>query len=268
MQTRSLGFLFSALASVSACEGCNDRRLPAAIPNDAAARYAAAICAAEQQCGCQLYASRHDCELDIAAAFEQATAAAASFDEACFESILVNPDLQGCVDTDGAELGCVAIVGSASAGEPCDRDPRLYFAMSGGTCGAGMICDLATSRCTQDPPGWPDKQPGDPCVKHHLASCGLDLYCETNGTCQPRTLEGDPCDEPHECEVGAYCAYAAGACTPRHELGEACDPADMNPCKYVVISTSVETTWCSPQTSICDANNPLVCTMLDRPLPP
>jgi len=62
------------------CEGCSDRTIPLPIPDSAAGRYAAALCAAEDACGCQRYASIEACESDVTAAFERATVAVSSFD--------------------------------------------------------------------------------------------------------------------------------------------------------------------------------------------
>jgi hypothetical protein len=247
-----------ALLLVVACGGCSDRAL-AQLPDDAARRYAAALCAAEAACGCQRYSSVAACETDVMAAFERATVAISSFDEACFEELLTNLAERGCAKATEPFVTCTAIIGSATIGEPCERDRRMQLAMFAGTCEAGGTCDPNTGQCSIDY-SFPSKELGDPCDPSRWSSCGTELYCQPEGVCEARTAEGEACSDPHECEAGSFCATDAGVCTPLVETGQPCNPDDWTPCKWFLTPESkLLFGWCNPQTLLCEAGIPHAC---------
>jgi hypothetical protein len=252
-----------------ACDGCSDRTLPLQLPDDTAERYAAGLCAAESACGCQQYLSIDACESDVIAAFDRATVEISSFDEDCFEELLTNLDSQGCVDSsDFPGSSCLAIVGTSRVGEACQRDPRVKAAMPRGSCESGAFCDLDSGKCTNDGSNSPLPGAGDPCTPHHLGSCGLDLYCDADARCAPRTAEGEACSYRYECK-SSFCATDTGICTQYLDLDQPCNANDWRPCTPVMTSeTTGEFTWCNPNTAVCELHDPYVCSMLDYPFPP
>lgn len=262
------------VALAGSCDGCSDRVVPAQLPEDAAERYADRLCAAEAACGCARYASVEACEADVIAAFEAATEAISGFDEACFEEALETLEERACSNVAELILDCVAIRGAGSIGEACERDPRLRAIMPDGTCEAGASCDLQRGLCASEGAGDPPaKQIGDPCIPHHLSSCGFELYCAADGSCQARTADGEPCSDPFECELLSFCEGASGQCRPQLEPGEPCDPGDWSSCATLWTPTGEggavgESSWCNPQSSVCEAGERYVCAMLDYPFVP
>lgn len=101
-------------------------------------------------------------------------------------------------------------------GDPCNQDTSTP------TCWvAPLRCDPATLTCVA--PGFE----GDACDP--VASpCADYLICDpTAHTCRP-PIAGDPC--PHmfqDCDRANYCAFgeASGTCTPKKEIGQACEEA-------------------------------------------
>ena len=82
-------------------------------------------------------------------------------------------------------------------------------------------------------------------------------------------LEGEACSDAYECEAGTHCVMQTGTCTLDTELGQSCDPADWQPCAWTMVGpSSAESTWCNPETAVCEANDPFICWQLDYPFPP
>lgn len=268
--------LFGAISTMlivfgCSCNGCNDRVLPEQTPEDAAARYADRLCEAEAACGCGRYASIEECKSDIIAAFEVATEEISDFDEPCFDRVLETIKARGCDSVSEVMLDCTAITGAAPIGAECERDPRLQTIMPGGTCKSDAVCDLGTGLCQppSEQPPIPVKQVDDACVPHHIQSCGYDLYCAPNASCQVRTADGEACAWPRECELGSFCSSESGLCTPDLQPGEACDPNDWSNCANAWTSeTTLESSWCNPNTSQCEVGELYVCSMLDYPFVP
>lgn len=253
-----------------ACNGCSDRTLPLRLPDDAATRYAATLCAAEAACGCQHYASVDECESDVVATFELATVAISNFDEACFEDLLAEISGRGCVKSSEFAFTCAPITGATPVGASCERDPRVQSVMPGGTCEAGALCDIGTGQCSKAPSTPVSKAMGDPCTPHHLPSCGsTGLYCSPNGVCEVQASEGESCEVPGECAGAMFCATDTAVCTPRLEPGQPCNPLDWNTCGFQLTSeTALEAGWCNPETSICEVGVPYVCASFNHPFFP
>ena len=251
------------------CNGCNSRTIPEQIPDDAAERYAGKICEAEAACGCGRYASLDECKSDVIAAFDAATGEISNFDEECFDKVLDTIETRACADVAEVVLDCEAITGATPVGAPCERDPRLRAVMPDGTCESDATCNLGTGLCAADGSTVPTKEVGDTCVPHHLQSCGPDLYCAADSTCQTRTADDVGCTSPYECELDSFCEGKSGLCTPQLQAGETCDPADWSNCAIVWTSmTTLESSWCNPQTLQCEVGELYVCAMLDYPFVP
>ena len=250
--------------------GACDRTSSASIPDDAAERYAAVFCATEQACGCEVYASQAQCEAEVAAAFNRAAETATVFDESCFEAALSNRAFLECSNAQTVNVGCVAMSGSGEVGDSCSADPRLSLVRPRSSCREDLRCSTGTDTCRIGPSEQQTKAAGDACVRHHLATCGLEMYCDQSSRCRPSLARGEGCDDPLSCKPSSYCQGASGTCVALVELGQPCDPSDLSPCAFAEseqAGVSLESTWCNPATQRCEIDDPYVCTVLEAPLP-
>lgn len=257
MIRRSSHLLISlGLLGITSCEAC-DRRLPEPIPEDAAERFAAAVCSAELACGCGLYESETTCRADMRAKFEMSVDQGVTFDEACFDSFLESAVFTSCGQS--SELpACAPIVGRGEIGDACV--PWNMFTMLPNQGCNDLLCGF-DGYCVElwtpgDPVGGTDPYvPGDACKPEFQFACGIDeLYCsQQTSTCVARVSNGTPCTEAHQCDVFSYCeglSESAGVCSPKITTGQPCSPTDRYPCVQG---------WCNPSTSTCEDEAPFVC---------
>ena len=262
------------LLLVASCGSCRDRQLPEVVPEDAAIRYAKAMCDAHARCDCmgEVFPDAAACNEAAVQLFEVVAATPnLAFHEACFERLLDTLDTGACDSQDlPAYTTCQIFTGTLSAGEPCtpevqlilDWSPELHTIGSlattqcagengcvDGRCGplvedipVGAACSLAS---------------GHGCVRADAATpagCGID------GRCQPRAASnGADCWYPLGCPYGSYCAgldldarSEPGECRPYVEIGVPCERDSLGACAHVGYC-STEGVCAMPWPELCGA---------------
>lgn len=253
----SLRLVALAALTLCGCEDCTDRVIPMPTPSDAAERFARAACMAESDCGCGLYESTTACESELVERFDDLLASGVTLNEDCFEEYLASELLLGCPTapiSPDAIPQCVAMVGSATVGEPC-LPSSLLTLVPGAGCQSGLTCSVR-GVCGDAPA----KQSGDPCDPEFVLACGQGLYCGGGGVCAPRVPEGQSCDEASACESGWFCdglLEGAGVCTPQLVAGDECEPEELGSC--------AGPSRCHHATSQCDDMVPFLCINLALP---
>lgn len=244
------------------------------IPKDAATRFAAAMCDAQERCDClgEVFESRSQCDETAVALFEAvAQTADLSFSRSCFEDLILKAQESACVDgAPGLGLKCVAFRGTRELGDSCTTDALLSAGWDGhgragllslGQCADGGVCE--NGRCVA---GETAEAVGDPCSLSRGRACEPGTYCSVNGVCTPLVEPGGTCDAPHSCAsdlpsggVEYYCDGIAlgksgsGVCAPVTAVGGECVTADYEPCGYGNVC---------PSSGRCQDDWPLVCEAL------
>lgn len=239
MHLRSL-LLISALGStLGGCTCGPTLREPP--PEDAAERYADAVCSAHERCGCmgQGFSSVSECrEQSIAKFGEIAGWSGVQFDLDCFEDVLEHfqgGDCGGLSET--TALSCETFTGTLRQGESCNASDWIVGrggALTSGPCADGSPCVFGV--CARHPA--PQVGAGEPCHLTLGVGCGgNDHYCSRQGVCTPGVASGEACSSPLACPAGQYCAGlprgedGPGECREKVPTGGSCDPKDTNPCR-------------------------------------
>ena len=252
--------------------GCGPSSEPP--PDDAAPRYAAAICDAIASCDCYFpYETDDDCENDYSERMSKLLTSELTFDEECFEDTLVSETLTSCLlAVEFPYLqDCDVLRGSKQRGEACHGYFGEVPPFGVDECEGDLVCRAGFCRGMEDV--LPRLEVGDPCDPTEFApfcqsdpSDNVNLYCAINGSCQSQVSVGSTCDAPSACDDAdgsdLYCegfgAGGEGVCSPERALGEPCDPADFGPC--VMDPDSDGGVWCSAVEGVCVRDPPRVCS--------
>lgn len=216
---------------------------PDEVPEDAAERYADAMCAVYQSCGCM----GGDIE-DVASCRRKAQdlfheverMAYVEFDSTCFDGFIAHIDDIGChglFDEDLFEpFPCMPFRGTLPRGAACEFDPYSQGEghINPGPCADDQPC--LGGRCGGPAP---EVGLGERCGFELGVRCGQGRYCARDGTCHEQVGLGEACDTPRACAEGAqtYCAGIRpesdmlGECVPRVHVGAACTPDDVETCE-------------------------------------
>ncbi|TVQ93366.1 MAG: hypothetical protein EA397_04405 [Deltaproteobacteria bacterium] len=127
---------------------------------------------------------------------------------------------QQIFDLDGA---CGAVwEGLAPAGSTCAPGIESFLCDRSSTCVLGLdFCGTCQ----------PTVRDGEPCED---ARCGPTSTC-VEGTCAPRRLPGETCDEERRCVAGAWCAEGLCEGPTIAALGQSCDQRQRCPYKSACI---------------------------------
>lgn len=197
-----------------------------------AARFAEAICAQKEACGCSGgFACAGTFKQQFEAVQQYAVDNALHFDPECARQILVSTVLhRGCrlkSDYYGplAECGwgCSVFRGDAPSGGACenpDTDPSAYINMC---AEKGEYCDILDTLTCVPPPIILEL--GDVCMTAEFAllgTCSEGLRCSIESlVCVPVVGEGEACGDFAACDRRLLCE--AGACQPQRPAGDACE---------------------------------------------
>lgn len=262
------------LLAVASCGSCGpERRLPDVVPDDAATRYAKAVCGAQARCGCigEVFDDAAACEGAAIELFEAIAATPSlEFHDDCFESLL-DVFTTGACDTD--ELlgyrGCQVFAGTVQAGGACtpeaqliaDWSPSLHLrgGLAYAQCSGQLEC--VDGRCGDAVKDLPLGAPCNITSGHHCANVDAmtPAGCGIDGVCHPgQADEGAACSFPHGCD-DSVCAGldldapdVPGVCTPYLQVGDACDGESPGACGTVGYC-SAEGRCVEPWPSLCDA---------------
>lgn len=228
-----------------------------------ARRYATAICAAADECGCatgQFYSSRSECEERYTEVFLQGLLPGDRVEAECLEKLERALHADPCQEEKHEQ--CPVVRGEMGVGDACSQKhvPAAWIdqcADEGVGCIHGICSDSAPPTGTE---------PGDACYAAMAIGCGFDLYCDVEGACQETVGEGEPC-EPTSCGFGLYCkgfsANGPGACAPSVSLGGECDPRDWGVCDDPY---SADPMSCDTGTGTCgEPQWPWLCQSLASP---
>lgn len=246
---------------------CSDPPSPAPIPDDAAARFAAVVCAGQRTCNCGLFTDDEACEAYVVSLFETNKSRMRGFDEDCFESLLVDGGLESCLLVDDHVAAfpdqCKAMYGNVPVGEPCGRRTILNDLGPEFPCVQGAYCNTRTGLCSSEVAPAPSERPaGFPCDDRLENNCGYGAtYCHGD-QCRLRPEDGEACTHERACVPGSYCRGfyqdGEGICTLALDMGEACDLGDLHPCK----AAAEGFIWCNPATLTCDGIEPYMCASM------
>lgn len=233
-------------------------------PDDAAVRFASAVCESSASCGCATTFSDDDeCNGIYVERFDDVLDRGTTVEDECFEPIFDALKNDPC----GAALAeqetvCISLQGSKHVGESCDFHAELPFVRVN-ECEDGLTCN--SGQCGE-PGGLPQTlHEGDPCWQQD-SSCGdLQLFCDSGGTCRSFSQLGEAC-ESYGCErPDLYCAGAeidkTGICATKVQLGGACDPLDEGAC-----FRDENPTHCDPVSKTCVPGSMPLCDAINRPI--
>lgn len=279
-----LGLLIAALASCTC-----DAKVATPVPEDAAERYAEAVCEAAARCGCveeSFSGSIESCQQDRVERFDAIAGwPGMAFDRDCFEARLEWLENDDCATVDEYHEDfppvlstCRVFRGTLDAGQACA--PALYEpggdvlsvdpdngGLTVGPCKVGLVC--YAGRC-MSPADQERVAEGESCRLSLGVRCeGADgYYCASDGACRERSALGESCDSPYGCHGfndTAYCSGLSladenpGTCATRIQTGEPCDPQSAtSPC-------AGNFSYCGNE-AICVEQWPAACHMVaDRP---
>ncbi|NVB38221.1 hypothetical protein G6O69_38025 [Pseudenhygromyxa sp. WMMC2535] len=250
---------------------CSERPIPEPIPDGTAQRYAEALCASVQDCGCGYFESSEACEVVVAEQFDAIAGGLRDFDQECFDAFLASGAYESCgTPQEARDLfpDCAAFYGSAVEGESCIPNALFGDMNPTDTCVEGVDCYFVTGVCDNDPP-FPDfKSEGDICSEALTNNCFNEyLYCD-EGVCRQRAECDEPCTHVFGCHFG-FCQGlqedGEGICTPRLDFGDPCDPKDYYSCDPPL---GGDYGWCSPTTQHCKDTIPYACQTILQALGP
>lgn len=239
-------------------------------PRDEPDRYAAAVCESAAKCDCLLAdQDLESCIEEHRERFADMLADNPFLDAEQFEAGLA--DLRGgdCTPTDRMSFSRLIVTGDKPRGAACNAWAGRFSPFAILECEAGLAC--STGRCLAPSDDFLYAEPGAPCSPDDVPPClsedpDVQLFCGADGICHEAAGVGEPCASPEGCRLeaapGLYCAgvtaTAAGTCTPRLSLGDACDPLDVFPCYE---SKDVGLGWCDATASQCVSAEtvPLAC---------
>jgi hypothetical protein len=226
-------------------------------PSPEAVRYANVVCEARQSCECGdgRFASEQDCKDQFTAAFDKVEKLGLAFDEECFETLVTSEALTDCgIWTSTPTPSCqVFFMGPKKEGASCDTHPEL-MPLVVNECGEGLGCHDGI--CKPEPESVARVE-GDAC---HTDCGGTKLYCGTDNRCHRKREPGEACDHWRACGTHYYCEgllAGLGVCSPRKDLGEACDPRDWGACFSK--ESPDQWLWCDSPTNTCVVGPPAVC---------
>jgi hypothetical protein len=239
--------------------GCRSEHVDVPAPKPEATRFAEAVCAARERCGCSdsRFSSASQCESELATAFEATVAKEGlSLDTKCFEEVLAHEVVSECPSTPWSPWhSCTVIKGTQGEGEPCETSLELMpFSVS--DCKDGLLC--FGGFCEQDTYELILKN-GDACQRE-FGCFTQHLYCGTDNRCHATKQPGEECEDYQACSLFHFCKGLsdgpAGICAPQAELGEPCgDGKDWLPCRAI----HGESVWCNPSTALCELDRPTIC---------
>lgn len=246
--------------------GCNCQPTTIDVPDDdAAERYAEAICEAHERCGCMGlgFDDRESCVSHSVDLFETvASVPGMEFRSECFEDVLDHIDSVGCGGL-GPDtfVPCATFVGTLGTGDRCNADwlpVGMIGGLTDGQCRNEGTC--VGGSCTRPPS--PEVGLGEPCHWTLGTRCGSDAYCNSDGLCAARVDEGQECDSPAACGFRQFCAGLGlddelGVCQTKIPLGSRCDPEDTWPCDPDAGLDG----YCSPDGLCVDSVWPAVCEL-------
>jgi hypothetical protein len=239
--------------------------LPDEVPDDAAERYAEAICAPYERCGCigEGFEDVGSCRNEAEALFHEVEHMPhVEFDAECFDRFLEHVEQRGCMGLYDSEpvgsLPCQPFRGTLPSGSACQSDPYREGLgdIDPGSCAGNGRC--LGGRCGGPAP---EVELGQRCGHGLAVRCGQGRYCSRDGTCHEQVELGQPCDTPAACVLGSrnYCAGARpesdalGECVARIEAEGVCDPQDIGAC---VLGSSCD------RSGVCGDAWPATCHVL------
>lgn len=250
---------------VSAGCGPKAKELP---PDDAAERYAEAVCAAYERCECagQGFPTVGECKDAIVSIFDRVSSVSGlEFHSDCYDSVLDHFRAATCGGmSEEFGVACLVFTGTIERGENCAPDWTIGFpaGLTEGPCRGDNVCVAGT--CIQPPV--PLAEEGGQCHLELGVGCGSGLHCSTDGICVRNTPQGQECNSPVACEASGrhYCAGLRegddhpGVCSEKLASGDACDVSEFVPCGPGL------TSYCSAE-GICVDEWPAVCSVAHPP---
>lgn len=238
--------------------------------SDEAQKYAAAVCAAREACGCtERFKDDEQCEGILADRFDKAALERGVAPE-CLDKLATRKDvLCAPLDTWSTVDRCPLLSREGKEGDPCSAHLDLPLAFVD-DCADGLTCSHGSCRSTPTP--LPGKSEGSSCNSEVPTTCGaIDLYCGDDDVCHVTGLSGEECVSAYDCYEDTAILYCAGVstgdgvCAPKPLLGEACDPLDYYPCAPNATGKTTAT-WCDPASNTCVVGNgPAACEALGVP---
>ena len=219
-----------------------------------AQRYARAVCDLAARCGCSPELLT-DCEERIVRQFERVNdAEGTEFDRGCFEQLaeVVEADGSSC---EGMELAvdCLVFEPRLPNQDSCDLEPDHpdVFPFTPTDCGKpGDWCVDGVCRS-----GLNELLEGEGCGVDVANSCGANLYCGLDLTCEVTKSVGQSCEAPRACGAAGYCRGVSepgdtGICTPFIGEGLACEPGEIESCGVGFVNCGLTGT-CEPRVLAC-----------------
>jgi hypothetical protein len=243
------------------------------VPEDAAERYADALCAAYEECGCGDMAmwSHPDgnaCREETLATFGRVQSWNGTFSLECFDRLLEWIPTAGCT-TDGWDFyhgfpDCLAFTGTLGRGEQCspewdDGFGQLLGQPCAGTSSCVGYC-VGPNQPARVGEGEACNDRDVRCMTSSTPGGHVDLYCSPDRVCLRQAALGETCTTARACanDLDAYCdglttAGSHGICRIRKPPGSACDPdAAVDECAFGSAG------FCS-RDGVCMTEMPKVC---------
>lgn len=239
---------------------------PDEIPDDAAERYADAMCATYERCDCigEGFPDADACRTESIATFKRVKEwPGVTFDDSCFEDVLDFIKANDCGAPPNTQpIPCDVFKGTVPRGEKCEAVWSFEGSAGGltpGSCDSNGLCALG--RCV-DPPGIV-VEIGEPCRLELGVRCGQGNYCASDGTCREQVELGGQCDTPLACD-DQYCAglttdgKGVGVCMDRIDVGETCNSNEVQSC------APGYTAYCTTE-GTCATDWPTICEVIAPP---
>jgi hypothetical protein len=240
---------------------------PDEIPDDAADRYADAMCETYERCDCmgEVFADADSCRSESIATFRRVKDwPGVAFDDACFEDVLDFIKANDCGSPPNVQpTPCEVFKGTVPRGGSCKAEWSFEGPAGGltsGSCENDGICSGGTCR---DVPGILVPR-GAPCRLELGVKCEQIDYCASDGTCREGVPSGAQCDTPLACaDVDEYCAGLStsggtGICSERAGVGETCNQGEVQSCAPGFLA------YCS-SAGICKPEWPSICRVVAPP---
>lgn len=241
---------------------------PDEVPDDAAERYADAMCETYERCDCmgEVFADLDTCRAESIATFGRVKQwPGVTFDDACFEDVLDFIKTNNCGAPPHVKpIPCEVFKGTVVRGERCEAEWSFQGpagGLSSGACESNGVCSAGT--CVDSPGVVVDV--GQPCRLELGVKCGQGNYCASDGTCREQVGFGAVCDTPVACtDVNQYCSglsisgEGVGRCADRVEGGDMCNPNEVESCAPGYIA------YCTSEGS-CSAEWPSICRAIAPP---